>query len=445
MEIKLKDFVEQVFANRPGDENGKPSLGIMIRAMLDHSEPGQVLIRVKREPEYVQLVLPVPDTNKVGPLIDFFSETYKFSYIMESDAVLLNFYNVPGMNDVSGIVVEMGGTHVQTLKIISQLLEELNSIRELYNQLEGYYSSMEKFMFMVEGLKNYRLLEVERFLNEQLSQIVELEKFAIYISETDDSDRLRLLSWAPKGLGQTLPKTVTRDDLEKFTDYFIVEMEMHNINGYFLYRPKAYANIDDDFLYMLNQIISRAIENSVLFEEKKFLAEKDSLTGVYNRRYFFEAMGNAIYNARRYKQEVGLMIFDVDGFKGVNDIYGHMVGDRVLKTIGGAMNNLKRRTDVVGRYGGDEFVILCNGTTLDACLVVGERARKKVETMQFDGIGDLRLTISMGCVSYNAVKDMEGEVADNMIKWSDKALYRAKANGKNQVLICEELFEKLKR
>jgi len=209
-----------------------------------------------------------------------------------------------------------------------------------------------------------------------------------------------------------------------------------------LYRPKAYANVDEDFLYLVNYIISKSIENSVLFEEKKFLAEKDALTGVYNRRYLFESLGNSIYNARRYGQNLGLLMFDIDDFKHVNDTYGHMVGDRVLKAIGNVMNRLKRQTDVVGRYGGEEFVILCNGTTLKSCLVVGERARKDVEDLVFEGIDDLKVTISVGGVSYDAIKDMDGEDADNLIKWADKALYKAKANGKNQVVVCEELLKK---
>lgn len=440
MEIKLRDFVEQVFSNRNKDVDNPDGLGVMFQAMLG-SSPGTVRVRVKQEVDYVQLVLPVPDPSKIIPFINLFSDAYDFSYVIETDSVLLNFYKVPGIKDITGIVVNTENTHIDALMAIGQLLSDLHASKEIYAQLEGFYSSMEKFMFMVEGLKSYRLIDVQRFLNEELCQIADLEKFAIYISEINNTQRLRLVSWSPKEVGDALSKSIELKDLEKVTDYFIIEMEMNNIQGYFLYRPQTYAKIDDDFLYLVNYTVSKSIENSVLFEEKKFLAEKDALTGLYNRRYFFDAMTNAVYNAKRYNQKMSLLMFDIDDFKHINDTYGHVVGDKVLKAIGGVMSRTKRHTDIFGRYGGEEFIALCNGIDLEDCLKVGERVRQEVSGLRFDGIDDLRVTISVGTASYKAVMNMEGDPADNLVKWADKALYKSKEAGKNQVTACEDLLK----
>ncbi len=440
MEIQLTDFIDRLFENREGTQDDKTRLAGMLMLIPAQVKSSPVRIRVKREQDYVQLVIPGAIPNDITSVIDLFSEVYEFSYIMDKDRLLLNFYKVHGLEDVSTLVVDTAQSTVYALNIMGKLLDELQSGKKIYNQLEEFYSSMERFMFMVEGLKSYRLLDVENFLSENLCHIADLEKFAIYISDLSDADHLKLIAYSPKDVGSDLTKSIHVAELEKITDYFIVEMETQHIKGYLLYRPKAYAHIEEDFLYLVNYILSKSIENAVLFEEKKFLAEKDALTGVYNRRYFFEALDHAVYNAKRYGRKMGLVMFDIDDFKHINDTYGHMVGDKVLKAIGSVMNRMKRQTDVAGRYGGEEFVLLCNGVNIEECVVVGERVRQEIEKLKFEGLDDLRVTVSVGGASFDAVKDMDGNVIDNLIQWADKALYKAKSLGKNRVVVCEKLL-----
>jgi diguanylate cyclase (GGDEF)-like protein len=159
------------------------------------------------------------------------------------------------------------------------------------------------------------------------------------------------------------------------------------------------------------------------------LAATDELTGLYNRRFFNEHFAKSLSAARRYLFPLSLIMADVDKFKVVNDTYGHAAGDTVLKAFADILRNLARTEDISARWGGEEFIILLAQTSCAGATVVAERLRKTVEA-ECLRITSIAVTVSLGVVELHA-----GEEAEALIKRSDNALYRAKEEGRNRVVV----------
>jgi diguanylate cyclase (GGDEF)-like protein/PAS domain S-box-containing protein len=162
--------------------------------------------------------------------------------------------------------------------------------------------------------------------------------------------------------------------------------------------------------------------------ERKYrkLATIDPLTKVYNRYVLFSTLEHLIEYAERYGEIFSVIIFDIDNFKLLNDTYGHLVGDSVLKSIAKEIKRVIRRSDILGRYGGEEFLIILPKTKDPYS--VAEKIRKVIESMDLEK--GIRVTISVGGTVYK-----KGDTVDSIISRADEALYLAKQSGKNQTVI----------
>jgi diguanylate cyclase (GGDEF)-like protein len=162
------------------------------------------------------------------------------------------------------------------------------------------------------------------------------------------------------------------------------------------------------------------------------MAQTDSLTGLDNRRYIEERLEEAFGHSRRLKEPLAVVMCDLDRFKSVNDTYGHQTGDAVLKQFARILKQEAREIDRVGRYGGEEFMLLLPGTVLDAAVTFAERVRKAVEahTFTFDG-GTLQRTMSCGVAAWPHPRIDD---CDALVKAADDALYVAKETGRNRVI-----------
>lgn len=175
----------------------------------------------------------------------------------------------------------------------------------------------------------------------------------------------------------------------------------------------------------------RQIQQAKADQEKlERLANLDSLTGLYNRRVILHRLDERIKYVRRYGEELSLIMLDIDHFKKVNDQYGHLIGDGVLEGIAVLVQQNIRDTDVVGRYGGEEFIIILLKTGLPSAVDVAERIRKAIEAAEMkDSEGNVfSVTVSEGVSSYKPAEDER-----SLISRADDALYRAKENGRNRV------------
>ena len=163
-------------------------------------------------------------------------------------------------------------------------------------------------------------------------------------------------------------------------------------------------------------------------ERLKQLSSTDILTQIYNRMAFNDFLGAELQRAHRYKTGMSLIMFDIDHFKIINDTYGHLAGDEVLKALVKVVQLSIRKVDILARWGGEEFMILAPEAALEASLELAERLRKEIEAHAFSN--SEKITVSMGVTTY-----CEGDSADSIIKRVDNALYRAKENGRNRVEI----------
>jgi diguanylate cyclase (GGDEF)-like protein len=176
------------------------------------------------------------------------------------------------------------------------------------------------------------------------------------------------------------------------------------------------------------------IENIRLCEKLSSLAVTDALTGIFNHRYFQEGLNIEILRAQRYLHALSLIIFDIDGFKSYNDQYGHQEGDRVLKHVSQEIRKNVRQVDVICRYGGDEFVVILPSTNVKGAKFVADKIRASVASLDLLNVENhkvIRVTISGGVAEFK-----EGMHKEELINLADRALYKAKSEGKNRILIA---------
>jgi diguanylate cyclase (GGDEF)-like protein len=168
----------------------------------------------------------------------------------------------------------------------------------------------------------------------------------------------------------------------------------------------------------------------------KKLVYRDGLTRLYNHRYFQESLGNELARAARYHSSVSLILFDIDFFKKINDTYGYPAGDLVLINIARTINNSVRFSDIVARYGGNEFAIILPETNAAGIKVFAARLRCCIEGIATLVEGQLiYVTVSVGATTF----DMEqlGVTKNILIETADRGLYLSKKNGRNQVTILK--------
>lgn len=190
---------------------------------------------------------------------------------------------------------------------------------------------------------------------------------------------------------------------------------------------------DQSLIQMLIDPLTVAIRTLINFDNAERLTITDDLTKLYNYRYLMQFLDAEVKRCLRYKKKVSLLFIDIDGFKRINDAFGHIVGSQALAELGQVFRRILRETDVVGRYGGDEFVIVLPETPLSGAMVIAERIRKKVEDYEFVAQNvTVRLTVSLGVA--NCPKHTL--TADGLIKKADAAMYRAKELSKNSIKVA---------
>ncbi len=171
-----------------------------------------------------------------------------------------------------------------------------------------------------------------------------------------------------------------------------------------------------------------------LNDKLKELSNCDPLTNVYNRRYFSEISNKMLSLTTRNSHDLGIIILDIDKFKNINDTYGHGLGDKVIIALAQNLKEIVRDSDIVSRFGGEEFVILMYNINLENAQNVAEKIRQHVEAIEIiDNDLTLRFTVSLGVALYDEAIDNKN--LEYTLKRADKALYMAKQNGRNQVRV----------
>jgi two-component system cell cycle response regulator len=196
-----------------------------------------------------------------------------------------------------------------------------------------------------------------------------------------------------------------------------------------------------DFIEHMASIIAVCLENVISNEMLKYIGLTDSLTGVYNRRYIDRRLLEEIARARRQTYRISCMYIDIDHFKAVNDSVGHQGGDEVLREVAARIKAELRLSDALGRFGGEEFVVLLIDADLESATIVAQRIRASIADIPFElSSGELLpISVSIGVATLDDFERdhaIEG-VAQQLVAHADSALYQAKEGGRNRVVIFD--------
>jgi len=271
---------------------------------------------------------------------------------------------------------------------------------------------------------------------------------ALRALDAPDAPRLVLLDWVLPGLDGIRVCREVREEQDRPYTYIVLVTGQGG-------RPERLAGLEagaDDFLakpvdppeLRARLTAGRRIlilQEQLLTAQRRLeeQATRDSLTGLWNRAAILELLTREFSRAQREAAPLGLLLADLDHFKGINDTHGHLTGDRVLRQAGRRMRAELRPYDGVGRYGGEEFIVILPGCDGASTLRLADRLRRGVaaEPIEIEG-GPLRITMSVGAACWNGQGSMD---ALGLLRMADEALYGAKRAGRNRAVLAEATAE----
>jgi len=230
---------------------------------------------------------------------------------------------------------------------------------------------------------------------------------------------------------ESLPVLSVKESL--ITKYIVpFEYEDGLMGAVCFYDTEAREYKNDDFLKTIKEELSLLMKLKILYARTQYLSITDELTGLYNRRHFDDSLKREFERCKRYKTKMSVAMIDIDYFKQVNDTHGHQFGDFVLQEVADIILSTIRQTDLACRYGGEEICIIMPETMLENIYIPLERLRLKIEKHDFTFEGKtIKMSISVGGAStHNCCGDYY-----EVVKKADSALYEAKENGRNRVII----------
>lgn len=303
----------------------------------------------------------------------------------------------------------------------------------------------------VDNKFNVLIIDDEKIMRDLLKEILEDSGFTVDVAQSAEEGFKKY----KKGLHQIIVLDIRLNGKMNGID-LLKKIKQHDklvniimITGYATIdiavdcmKFGAWDFITKPFTYDHFQIIvKRASENLLLQKtasQRNYfmqLSRLDGLTEVYNRRLFDIILQSEISRSKRYKSKFSLLLLDLDNFKIINDRFGHQKGDEILKTLALAMKTLSRDTDFICRYGGDEFSFILPETTKDLALILANRLKAKMESIEIEGVTAegtkerFQVSVSIGLVQFPEM----GETIENLIKCADLALIEAKKS-KNRVV-----------
>lgn len=234
------------------------------------------------------------------------------------------------------------------------------------------------------------------------------------------------------------------DTLNKIEKSYLITFPIFYDNkskgAVFVFNDDVVDNNKKEFFTFIRDQINLAIENALRYINAQEMAFVDELTKVYNIRYLHVALENEIKRAERFGSFLSVLFLDLDFFKNVNDTYGHLTGSKLLIEIAKEIKRCVRSIDIVIRYGGDEFVIICTETDPELAVKVAERIRKRIESTEFlkeDG-KNIKITASIGIATY----PVHATTKTDLLELADKAMYKGKESSRNVVYLTDKVIKR---
>ncbi len=201
------------------------------------------------------------------------------------------------------------------------------------------------------------------------------------------------------------------------------------------FTAEVYSDKEMELMTEIAEQVRYSIINAMLFDKINKMAKEDMLTKIFNRRYFFEIIENEYKKYLKYKHQVSFIIFDIDHFKKVNDTYGHLAGDEVIKKVVNKAKEILNGRGVFARYGGEEFVVLLPEKDIEEGFTIAESIRENICKEVFK-IFDFNIPVSS---SFGVTSFKEGGSVEKMMERADEALYNSKETGRNRVSISKNI------
>jgi len=309
----------------------------------------------------------------------------------------------------------------------------LESIYEAINGLMDAPSLIIALVNEESDMLDYKLLMMQGIRNEPLSVPLDMDSFGGWcVKNASDiligdvaTEYSRYISSI-----KTMPSTEAKENSLIFVPLLVGD-KVAGILSVQSQKRNAYDKRSVETVKAIGSYIGIAIENSKLFSQIQKLATIDGLTGLLNRRCLTETINEEYLKAKRYQRSTALIMADIDFFKKVNDTHGHDIGDEVLRCIARAFKEKIRNCDYIGRFGGEEFLILLPETGMQGASKLAERLRVTAEELEIPlpSGGFYKVTASFG-ISVVASEDTDYDTA---LKRADTALYNSKKNGRNRV------------
>jgi len=215
----------------------------------------------------------------------------------------------------------------------------------------------------------------------------------------------------------------------------IIKNHIRGLLGISATQKKGLREDTENTLHLIAHQVANIVANAALLEDTKMLALTDGLTGLLNHRAFHDRLKNEFDRFLRYGTFLSLILLDLDNLKEINDSYGHPQGDVVLRGIGNILKETSRESDILARYGGDEFVVILPQTNAKNALTLAERIRSKVARTEFK-VGKKKINASL-TIGVATVPDVGIKYPHDLVEYADKALYMAKRAGKNRVIMAK--------
>ncbi|MDH5257374.1 MAG: diguanylate cyclase [Gammaproteobacteria bacterium] len=357
--------------------------------------------------------------------------------------------NAPGKSDPSQFCALL------ISEILYQLLEKISLPQDLSDRLGDLKKQLQKGVTMnkwagmltevsdmasyVQLKINHERLDIEVFLKQVTGRLKELDEYIqgsnSHIQQTKISSQA--LGDAVKMEMQNLVSSASAemdiDTLKQQIQSGLAAIEKH-IDGYKKTEVEHHANADEDvkkLLIRLSELEKESKKLKARVQKERMMAQIDTLTGISNRLGYEHHLAQEYARWKRFGNPLSLVVWDIDHFKRINDDYGHVAGDKALKTLASLLASKVRETDYIARYGGEEFVLIMPGATAESAKLVAEKLRETVENSGFHFKGvPVTITISAGIAEFS-----EGDIPTSVFERADKALYQAKQNGRNQVVI----------
>jgi diguanylate cyclase (GGDEF)-like protein len=348
-------------------------------------------------------------------------------------------------------VLKRNYSPLNILSKVNELLDKklyeltvLNKIGELVAEITDYRKIMENLGELLSNLLDYSFLSIITFgdTKADVNTIVKEDISISYYKQVRD-DIIKQISKTEKieiieyiiGDNLFITNSNLEEDIPK--DYIYVNIIDKNkeVSGIILLgssKKKKFSTEEKNMLQTIANYSFLVVQSAKLYATVQNLSIIDPLTQIYNHGFIIKRLEEEFKQAERYGRELSIIMADIDFFKKVNDTYGHQTGDYVLKIVARIMEESVREIDIVGRYGGEEFLLILPETGKGNTKIIAERIRQKIEQQNFSQfLSAFTITISSGVAEYTKKLKLPSE----LIKQADTALYKAKEEGRNRVVV----------